>query len=108
MKRKPLEHSGRRKVEAELVNDSILGEFSPPLLINVRTAKNQLSGLLERAARGNVVVITSDGKPKARLVPFTSQRKSFRVDWKLLRSTAPKPGAKPAEEIVREDRDIRP
>jgi prevent-host-death family protein len=33
-------------------------------------AKNQLSRLLERAERGEEIVITRRGKPVARLVPF--------------------------------------
>ena len=38
--------------------------------ISVRTAKDQLSSLLERAARGEDIVITSDGKPKAMIVRY--------------------------------------
>ena len=38
--------------------------------ISVRAAKTHLSGLLEEVARGREVVITSDGVPKARLVPM--------------------------------------
>lgn len=78
------------------------------MLINVRAAKDQLSSLLEQAASGNEVIITSDGVPKAKLVPFRSARKPFRVDWELLRSMRVKPGGKSAEELVREDRDGRP
>ena len=84
--------------------------LEPPLstVINVRAAKDQLSSLLEQAARGNEVIITSDGQPKAKLVPFHAPRRAFRVDWELLRSVRPKVGAKSAEEIVREERDGRP
>ena len=78
------------------------------MLINVRAAKDQLSSLLEQAASGNEVIITSDGVPKAKLVPFRSTRKPFRVDWELLRSMRVKPGGRSAEELVREDRDGRP
>ncbi len=82
----------------------------PPLLltINVRAAKDQLSSLLEQAARGNEVVITSDGLPKAKLVPIRIARKPFRVNWALLRSRRGKAGGKSADELVREDRDARP
>lgn len=108
MKRKPSSYSDRRKVAVGKGKDLLCDKSAPPLQINVRTAKNQLSSLLERATRGDVVVITSDGKPKAKLVPYASRRKSFRVDWQLLKATAAKSGAKPAEKIVREDRDGRP
>lgn len=77
------------------------------LVVNVRTAKDQLSSLLEQAAQGNVVVITSDGEPKARLVPMRPRRKPFRVDWGLLRSTPLRRGAPTSEELVRDDRDGR-
>jgi len=82
----------------------------PPMatVINVRAAKDQLSSLLEQAASGHEVIITSDGMPKAKLVPVRPSRKPFRVDWTLLRSTKQKPGAKPADELVREERDSRP
>ncbi len=79
-----------------------------PTAINVRAAKDQLSSLLEQAAHGNEVIITSDGMPKAKLVPFLSARKPFRVDWDLLRSMRVKPVERSTDELVREDRDARP
>jgi prevent-host-death family protein len=85
-----------------------MATMEPPLSINVRAAKDQLSSLLEEAARGNEVIITSDGLPKAKLVPFREARKPFRVDWELLRSTPMKADGKLADELVREDRDARP
>ena len=47
--------------------------------ISVRAAKAHLSGLLDQVAAGREVVITSDGVPKARLVPMSggAQRKPF-------------------------------
>lgn len=39
-------------------------------VVNVREAKDQLSSLLDRAARGEQIVITSDGKPKAMIVRY--------------------------------------
>jgi prevent-host-death family protein len=39
------------------------------MLINVHDAKAQLSELLERAARGEQVVIAKRGRPIVRLVP---------------------------------------
>jgi prevent-host-death family protein len=79
-----------------------------PMLINVRAAKDQLSSLLERAASGNEVIITSDGVPKAKLVPFLSARRPFQVDWEHLRSMQVKSGGMTADKLVREDRDGRP
>jgi prevent-host-death family protein len=39
-------------------------------VVNVRQARDQLSSLLERAAGGEQIVITSDGRPKAMIVRF--------------------------------------
>jgi prevent-host-death family protein len=107
MKRKYFKYPPPRKEKPLELKEAAVAE-APPLLVNVRAAKDQLSSLLEQAARGNEVVITSDGVPKAKLVPFLSARKPFRVDWELLRSMRVQPAAKLAEELVREDRDGRP
>lgn len=52
----------------------MLGEaqaaYNKPVEISVRTAKDQLSSLLERAAQGEDIVITSDGRPKAMIVRY--------------------------------------
>lgn len=40
----------------------------PRTEVSVREAKDQLSALLQRAAGGEEIVITSDGEPKAMLV----------------------------------------
>jgi prevent-host-death family protein len=42
--------------------------------VNVYAAKTQLSRLLDRATRGEEVVITRHGKPVARLVPVDRRR----------------------------------
>ncbi len=44
--------------------------YGEPMAVSVRTAKDQLSSLLERAALGEDIVITSDGKPKAMIVRY--------------------------------------
>ncbi len=44
--------------------------YGEPVAVSVRTAKDQLSSLLERAAQGEEIVITSDGKPKAMIVRY--------------------------------------
>ena len=78
-----------------------------PVVINIRAAKDSLSSLLERAAQGLETIITSDGVPKAKLVPVEKKRKPFRVDWELLRSIPIREGAIPSEVLIREDRDSR-
>ena len=39
-------------------------------VVNVREAKDQLSSLLDRAERGERIVVTSDGRPKAMIVRY--------------------------------------
>ena len=39
-------------------------------VVAVREAKDQLSALLQRAAQGEQIVITSDGEPKAMIVRY--------------------------------------
>lgn len=79
----------------------------PKLVVSVRAAKDQLSSLLEAAAQGDEVVITSDGLPKAKLVPVQAMRRPFRVDWEFLRSMSVATAGPTAEEAVRADRDGR-
>ena len=78
--------------------------------ISVRAAKAHLSGLLDVVAAGREVVITSDGAPKARLVPMMAgtQRKPFSGTREHLK-TMPKwkKGDLTADEIIRADRDGR-
>lgn len=73
---------------------------------NVRTAKARLSELLERAASGEEIVITSAGKAKAKLVAVGSAAKPFRVNRRLL-AARPLARGRPAEAIVRDDREVR-
>jgi prevent-host-death family protein len=45
-----------------------------PKTVNLYEAKTRLSELVERAARGEEVVIAKAGEPKARLVPLARPR----------------------------------
>lgn len=74
--------------------------------INVRAAKDQLSSLLEQASRGAEIIITSDGHPKARLVPVRSHGKPYSVDWKWLKDQ-PLVSGPSAEALIRIERDGR-
>lgn len=49
------------------------GAWASRTTVNVRTAKDQISALLERAAEGEEIVITSDGRPKGMIVRFRPQ-----------------------------------
>lgn len=43
--------------------------------VNILEAKNQLSRLVKAAAAGREIVIASNGKPMAKLVPITPTRR---------------------------------
>ncbi|MEQ1842788.1 MAG: type II toxin-antitoxin system Phd/YefM family antitoxin [Verrucomicrobiales bacterium] len=77
--------------------------------ISVRAAKAHLSALLDEVANGREVVITSGGKPKARLVPMDreSRRKPFNGTREHLKTMPPWREGPTADEIIREDRDSR-
>lgn len=100
--------------EAEEITSSVVQEIMPMpgvgASISVRAAKAHLSGLLDEVAAGREVVITSDGVPKARLVPMMTgtQRKPFSGTREHLK-TMPKwkKGDLTADEIIRADRDGR-
>ena len=78
-------------------------------LVTVRDAKAHLSALLEWVASGHALTITSDGKPKARLVAAEAgkARKVFQGmgDFLLKQPVHRGPSA---EDIIREERDSRP
>ena len=73
-------------------------------VVAVREAKDQLSALLQRAARGEQIVITSDGEPKAMIVRYRPVLRG--KPWKSLadfRATMPMtPDSTP---MIREERD---
>ena len=69
MKRKTPESDLPKGLKPWMVREA-QSAYGEPVQINVRTAKDQLSALLERAAQGEDIVITSDGKPKAMIVRY--------------------------------------
>jgi prevent-host-death family protein len=89
-----------------VLRDAVAGAMIPS--VTVRDAKSHLSALLEWVAGGREVIITSDGKPKARLVPaaMEPERKVFRGMGEFLLSQ-PIHGGPTADEVIREDRDGR-
>lgn len=78
--------------------------YGEPVEVSVRTAKDQLSALLERAALGEEIVITSDGKPKAMIVRYRPviTGKPARSTAALLRSMPMTPDS---TALIREMRD---
>ena len=84
-------------------HQTALGSF-----VTVRDAKSHLSSLLDWVSGGREVTITSDGRPKARLVPISVEpaRKLFSGMGDFL-SRQPVHGGLSAEQAIREDRDSR-
>lgn len=93
------------KPETVALADAVVAD-EPARAVNLRAAKDQLSSLVEAAARGDEVVITSHGHPKAKLVAARARRKPFQMHWSWLRAQPMSRGAR-AESVVREDRDAR-
>ena len=89
-----------------VLRDAVAGMAAPS--VTIRDAKAHLSALLEWVSGGRELVITSDGRPKARLVPATAEppRKVFRGMGEFLLKQ-PIRGGPSADELVREDRDSR-
>jgi prevent-host-death family protein len=58
--------------------------FAQPVQVNLYEAKTQLSALVDRAAKGEEIVIAKAGKPMARLVPTVPDRQSPRQSGKNL------------------------
>ncbi|MEO7300946.1 MAG: type II toxin-antitoxin system prevent-host-death family antitoxin [Verrucomicrobiota bacterium] len=77
-------------------------------VISVRSAKAHLSALLELVAGGREITITSDGRPKAKLVSATiaKSRKVFSGMGDYL-SKQPIHRGLSADEAVNQDRDAR-
>jgi len=84
----------------------VTGSHKPYVITTVRAAKARLSALLERAAAGEEVIITCDGRPKAKLVGLGPAAAPFRVNRRLL-AVRPRTCGRPAEVLVREERDSR-
>jgi prevent-host-death family protein len=53
-------------------------EPAGPVQVNLYEAKTQLSSLVERAAKGEEIVIAKAGKPMAKLVAMTAEPQSPR------------------------------
>lgn len=77
-------------------------------VVTVRDAKSHLSALLDWVAGGREITITSDGRPKARLVPVSPvpERKVFRGMGRFLLGQQVHSGPA-AEQLIRDDRDGR-
>jgi len=69
MKRKKTEAELPKGLQPWMVQEAQVA-YGEPTSVSVRTAKDQLSSLLERAAQGEEIIITSDGKPKAMIVRY--------------------------------------
>jgi prevent-host-death family protein len=106
MKRKKFSYGAPHQSPPATLHESAMAEL-PPTQINVRAAKDSLSSLLDQVSYGHEIIITSDGKPKAKLIPVRPRRKRFHVDWDLLKSMPLRKGPS-AGELLREERDGRP
>ena len=105
MKTKTLKYPPHKTESAVLKEVAIapgIGE-----VISVRAAKAHLSALLELVAAGQEITITSDGKPKAKLISVVEAkpRKVFQGMGDYLLKQPIHRGS--AEEAINDDRDAR-
>lgn len=76
-------------------------------IVNVRQAKDHLSHLLDRAERGQQIIITSDGRPKAMIVRYRPILKGNPwVSHRALRAKTPI--AEDSTAFIRKERDSAP
>ena len=80
--------------------------YKAPLKMNIRMAKDRFSHVVELAAQGNEIIITSDGEPKAKIVPYVRERKRFVPNWDLIKGWETAKGPT-GTEIIRAERDER-
>jgi len=104
--KKPLVYP-EHKDEPAVLNDAVAVAGEPA--VTVRQVKAHLSALLDWVARGQSLTITSDGRPKARLVAAGAEkrRKVFQGAEAHLARMPKWSGGPTAEEIIRKDRDGR-
>jgi prevent-host-death family protein len=67
---KPTVYNQRAPETAAEIREAALAHGIRRDVVAVREAKDQLSALLQRASRGEQIVITSDGEPKAMIVRY--------------------------------------
>jgi prevent-host-death family protein len=105
-KKKTITYRSGKNAEPAVLRDAAVADGGR--VVTVRDAKAHLSALLEWVAAGNELTITSDGKPKARLVKVEADEpgKVFQGmgDYLLKQPIHRGPSA---DEVIREDRDSR-
>jgi len=67
------ELSDRREIWLKIIRNSVEMEAEVATIqVNLYEAKTQLSGLVDRAAGGEEIIIAKAGKPMARLMPLAA------------------------------------
>jgi prevent-host-death family protein len=78
---------------------------------SIRVAKAKLSELINAAERGEEVIITGHGKPRAKLIAVLPQPTRGGFDWDKIRRVAKKASTgrrgPTGTQIIRRDRDSR-
>jgi len=107
MKEKKTIYKLSKRSEPPVLRESVVAGIGR--VVTVRDAKAHLSALLEWVSAGHELTITSDGKPKARLVSIaTSRPRKLFVGMGDYLSKQPIHRGPTAEEIIRAERDSRP
>jgi len=92
------------KAEALAVKEAAAAYGVECEVVSVREAKDNLSSLLDRAAKGERIVITSDGRPKAMIVHYRPMMHGAK--WTSQRALREKTMiVEDSSSILREERD---
>jgi prevent-host-death family protein len=104
MKKKPVKNAPEFIPGKEWLVHESAAAYGTRTEVSVREAKDNLSSLLERAANGEDIVVTSDGQPKAMIVRYKIRvtGKPFKPDREWIRSMPVTPDS---TEMIRKMRD---
>jgi len=107
VKTKKASHKSSKTSEPTVLGEGAIADWGR--VVTVRDAKAHLSNLLDWVSSGHEVTITSDGRPKARLVGASEgkPRKVFQGMGDYLLKQPIHRGLS-ADEIIRFERDSRP
>lgn len=103
-RKKPMSYPEPREETPQQIKEAAAAYGIRRDVVSVREAKDQLSGLLQRAALGEEIVITSDGQPKAMIVRYRPALRG--KQWKSLKAFRDSmPMTPDSTPLIREMRD---
>jgi prevent-host-death family protein len=74
--------------------------------MTVREAKAKFSDVLDAASHGDEILVTSHGRPKARITSLQRTNRPLRIDLDWLKTMKVLRASTPAEVLIRKERDL--